>query len=98
MKVVLYTSDTCPWCKKARSFLKNNKILYTEVNLNKKPQYVSKVLENTGKHGVPQFEINGKWLAGFDEKKLIQMLNLRAPQKASLPAKYKKKFSQQKKK
>lgn len=86
----MYTSDTCPWCKKARSFLKNNKVMYVEVNLNKKPHYMNKVLENTGKKGVPQFEIDGEWLPGFDEKKLVKMLNLKNPQRASLPEKYKK--------
>jgi len=34
------------------------------------------LVERTGQHGVPQTEINGQWVIGFDQQRLKQLLEI----------------------
>ncbi|MBE1555251.1 glutaredoxin family protein [Sporosarcina limicola] len=62
----VYTSSTCPYCTMMINYLKEQNIPYKEVNVQKDQAAGQKLVEKTGQMGVPQTEINGKWVIGFD--------------------------------
>ena len=77
MSVKIYTTSTCPWCKKVKEFFKENKVKYTEIDVGKDEKAGKKMIEISGQTGVPVIDANGKILVGFDEGKLKSALGLK---------------------
>lgn len=69
--ITVYVTSTCPYCVMLTNFLKENNIPYKEVNVENDPNAMSKVVENTGQMGVPQTEVNGQWVIGFDPDSIM---------------------------
>jgi glutaredoxin-like YruB-family protein len=75
-KVQIYTTNVCPWCIKAKEFFKENKISYTEKNVQKDPKLADELLEKSGQMGVPVIVIDGKAIIGFNKERLKKVLGL----------------------
>ncbi len=48
------------------NYLHENNIPFETINVQTDRQAAVKLVETTGQTGVPQTEINGKWVLGFD--------------------------------
>ena len=68
-EVKVYSTPTCPWCKKVKAFLKENKITFKEVDASSEAG-AKEIMEKSGQMGVPVVNIDGKIIVGFDEGKL----------------------------
>ncbi len=77
MNVVIYTTATCPWCHKAKDYLKQNKISFKEVRVDQDPSGLKELMRLTNQMGVPVIVINGKPIIGFDKQKIDNMLNIK---------------------
>lgn len=77
MAVKIYTTPTCPWCKKTKEFFKENKVKFTEVNVATNQKAAKEMVEKSGQTGVPVTDANGTIIVGFDEPKLRKALNLK---------------------
>ena len=66
MTVKIYTTKTCPWCKKTKEFLKQNKIKYVEKDVSADQKSAQEMMKKSGQMGVPVLDINGKIIIGFD--------------------------------
>lgn len=73
--ITVYTSKICPVCRMLKRFLDSNDIAYEEVNIDLNPIAVTKLIGKTKKLTVPQTNINGEWISGFDPEKMLQTLN-----------------------
>lgn len=62
----VYTTSTCPYCTMMKNYLDEQNIPYREVNVQADEEAGRKLVETTGQMGVPQTELNGKWILGFD--------------------------------
>jgi len=76
MKVKVYTTPTCPWCVRVKEFLKKHGIEFEEINVAENKEALIYMVKNTQQMGVPVTEIDGKFVIGFDEKKLKELLKL----------------------
>ena len=76
-RIVVYTSDGCPWCNKAKDYLKGLKISFREVNVSKSQTEADKLVKRTGQMGTPQLDINGSYVVGFDKNKIDNLLGIR---------------------
>jgi len=65
-KIKVYTTSTCPWCHKVKAFLKEKKVAFEEVDVASDQEAAKKMVQKSGQMGVPQIEINGKMIVGFD--------------------------------
>ena len=72
--VTVYTTTTCPYCVMLKNFLTDQKISFKEVNVGKEPMMMQKLAQTTGQLGVPQTEVNGKWVVGFDPNNIMMAL------------------------
>lgn len=68
MNVIIYTIQTCPWCDKLKTFLKNKKIKFEERDVKEEGKWRQELLEKTSQTAVPVTEIDGELTIGFDEK------------------------------
>jgi len=73
--VTVYTTPTCPYCVMVKKFLTEKQIPFQEVDLTRSPESVDKVMRATGQLGVPQTEINGQWVIGYDPSRILSIVN-----------------------
>ncbi len=73
-QVTVYSTNTCPYCIMMKNFLDQNGIAYTDVNVQKDPVAASRLVQATGQMGVPQTNINGEWVLGFDPQRVQSLL------------------------
>lgn len=76
--VTVYTTPTCPWCTTVKNFLRKNGIRYTEVDVASDQNAAKAMVSKSGQQGVPQTEINGEMVIGFDQSKLKRLLKLKS--------------------
>jgi glutaredoxin 3 len=73
-KITVYTTNTCSYCTMLKNFLNDKGLAFIEVNVQKDQIAANKLVETTGQLGVPQTEINGKWVLGFDPDKILSIV------------------------
>jgi glutaredoxin-like YruB-family protein len=76
--VVVYTTDVCPWCVRVKSYLKQNGVKYREINVQHDQQAARRMVERSGQQGVPQIDIDGAVVVGFDKGRIDALLGLGA--------------------
>ncbi len=77
-RVTVYTTPTCTWCNTLKSYLRKNNVRYREVDVTKDERAAEEMVRRSGQQGVPQTDINGQIVVGFDQKKLDTLLELEA--------------------
>lgn len=75
-RVIVYTSPTCTWCNTIKSYLRKHNIRFREVDVTKDPNAAQELVKRSGQQGVPQTDINGQIVVGFDQNKLNQLLEI----------------------
>ncbi len=75
-KVKIYSTPTCPYCKQAKDFLKQNKIEFTDVDVSTNQKAANEMIEKSGQMGVPVIEINGDIIVGFDRPRIKKALGI----------------------
>lgn len=67
MKVIIYTTDYCGYCKRAKALLSQKGITFEEINVEGDDEKRAWLIEQTGQRTVPQIFINEKSIGGYDE-------------------------------
>ena len=73
-KVKVYSTSTCPWCHKAKEFLKAKGIKFEDINVGTDQKAANEMVEKSGQMGVPVIDIDGKIIVGFDKEELEKAL------------------------
>jgi glutaredoxin len=74
--VVLYTTNTCPYCHMAKDFLKENNIYYIEKNLDTNPG-AHQEFAQYNLRGVPAFVIGDTVIPGLDTERVMAAVDHR---------------------
>lgn len=72
-EVIVYTTQSCPYCHMVKSYLQEKNVAYKEVDVSHDEAAAMKMVERSGQTGVPQLLINNQMVVGFN-KPLINML------------------------
>ena len=71
--VVIYTTQTCPYCTKAKILLKSKNIKFDEIDVSHNPtQRAELVTKAQGRKTVPQIFIKGTPIGGYDDLRLLE--------------------------
>ncbi len=73
-KVKIYTTPTCVFCLPAKKLLEQRGVEYEEIDVSQDEQILAELKEKTGQMGVPVIEIGQETVVGFDQKKIIELL------------------------
>ncbi len=73
-KVKVYSTPTCPWCKRTKEFLKEKNVQFDDINVAEDREAAKEMVEKSGQMGVPVIEIDGEIVVGFDKEKLESLL------------------------
>jgi glutaredoxin-like YruB-family protein len=74
MVVTVYTTSTCPWCKKTKAWLESNGVDYEEKNVEDDEDAAEEMIDHSGQRGVPVVVIDDEVIVGFDKDRLEEAL------------------------
>ena len=72
--VTIYTTDSCPWCVKAKEYLKSKNITYQEFNVAEDMEAREAMVSKSKQMGVPVLDINDTIIIGFDREAIDKAL------------------------
>lgn len=75
-KVTVFSTPTCPFCTRAKQFLKENKIQFEDIDVSVDQARAEEMINRTGQMGVPVIEVDGQIVVGFDKEKIRELLGL----------------------
>ena len=81
MKIEIYTTTTCPYCKMEKDYLDSKGVKYENVFVDNDSKAAQEMLEKSGQLGVPFTVVTSddgteKSILGFDKEKLNRVLGL----------------------
>lgn len=76
MKVKIYSTPECPYCKKAKALFKANNIEFEELDVSINDENLEEMKKVSGQMAVPVIVIDGKVFTGFDKEKIEEALGL----------------------
>jgi mycoredoxin len=76
-RVVLYATATCPYCAQARQLLDAKKVGYVELAVDASADAAAEA-RSLGAHAVPFILIGSNSIEGFDEERIVQLLEQQA--------------------
>ena len=76
MTVKVYSTPTCPYCKMAKDFLRQNNIAFEDLDVSVDQTAAQEMINRSGQMGVPQLDIDGQIIVGFDKSAIKKALKL----------------------
>lgn len=77
-KVILFSTSTCSWCRRAKKYFRENRIPFKEINVERDEATARDIQRKTGQMGVPVIKIGSKWIVGFDKPAIERELSRRS--------------------
>lgn len=82
MDVKIYTTPTCPYCKKAKEFFSDHDVDYEEVDVTEDREEAKQMIQKSGQRGVPVIVVSDEdeedVIVGFNQDKLSDALGIEA--------------------
>ncbi len=75
-QVVVYTAPGCSWCVRAKAYLRQHGVAFEEIDVATDSEAAQRMIERSGRQGVPQLEIDGQVVVGFDRGRIDALLGL----------------------
>lgn len=75
-RVTVYSTPTCSWCTTLKTHLKKNGIRYSEIDVSRDQSAAQEMQRKSGQMGVPQTDIGGQMIIGFDKTRINSLLNI----------------------
>ena len=74
-KVVIFSTPTCPYCKRAKEYLSRKGIPYSEHNVAADRNAAQEMVKKSGQLGVPVIAVDDKIIVGFNQVQLNRLLS-----------------------
>ena len=75
-KVLVYSTPTCPYCIRTKQFLRDNNIVFEDIDVSVNQTAAEEIVRKSGQMGVPVLDIDGEVIVGFDKERIKQALGL----------------------
>jgi len=74
--VKVYSTPTCPYCIRAKEYLKSKNIDFQNIDVSSDEQATEEMVKFSGQMGVPVIVIDNNVVVGFDRAKINSLLNI----------------------
>lgn len=74
MSVIVYSTNTCPYCDMAKSYLAKKGVEYKDVNVGVDHNAAREMMQKSGQMGVPVIDFNGNIVIGFNRPALDKFI------------------------
>lgn len=75
-KVIVYSTPTCPYCTRAKQFLKDSNIEFENIDVSANPDKAQEMVNKSGQMGVPVLDIENEIIVGFDKEAISEALEI----------------------
>ena len=75
-RVIIFSTPTCSFCRKAKAYLRDKGIRFKEIDVSRDMKAAVDMERKTGQRGVPVVMINNRPVVGFDVPKINRLLGL----------------------
>jgi glutaredoxin 3 len=65
-KIIVYSTPTCPYCSLVKDYLNQKGVEFEEKDVSVDRVAAREMIERSGEMGVPQIDINGTIVVGFN--------------------------------
>ena len=76
-KVLIFTTPTCSWCKRAMKYFRAHRIKFKQIDVTKDPVAARDMQRMSGQMGVPVIKIGKDVIVGFDKPRIDRLLDIR---------------------
>ena len=73
-KVVIYSTPTCPYCKRAKEYLSRKGVSYTDIDVAQDKEKAKEMTQKSGQMSVPVIIIDDEIVVGFNQAQLDKLL------------------------
>ncbi len=74
--VTVYTTPTCGWCYRVKSYLTEKGVSYEEKDVSRDREAAMEMIKKTNQMGVPVLDIGGAMIVGFDKERINYFLGI----------------------
>ena len=74
--VKVYSTPTCPWCIRTKQFLKDNNIVFEDIDVGTDEKAAEEMVTKSGQMSVPVLDIEGVIIVGYDVGKIRNTLGV----------------------
>ena len=73
--IKVFSSDSCGWCTKLKSYLDSKRIRYDVIDVNESRENYERLVEVSGQTGIPVSVFDsGEVVVGFDKAKIDSII------------------------
>lgn len=73
-KVLVYSTQSCPYCTMVKEFLKEKKIDFEDIDVGTDHDKAEEMVKKSGQMGVPVIDVEGEIIIGFNKEKIEEAL------------------------
>lgn len=73
--IKVYSTNSCPWCVKAKKYLESLNVEFEELNVQDNMLARDEMINKSKQMGVPVLDVNGTIIVGFDKNAIDTALN-----------------------
>lgn len=74
-KITIYSTPTCPYCKRAKDYLTQKGIPFTDYNVAEDREKAKEMIQKSKQMGVPVIIVDDEVAVGFNQAKLDSLLS-----------------------
>lgn len=74
--VIVYSTPSCSWCTTLKTHLNKHGIRYSDIDVSKDQSAAQAMSQRSGQQGVPQTDIGGEMIVGFDKNRINSLLGI----------------------
>jgi glutaredoxin-like YruB-family protein len=74
VSVIVYSTPSCPYCKKVKNYLEEQGVDYEDIDVSDNPEKQQEMVEKSDQMGVPVVDVDGEIIVGFEPDKIEQAL------------------------
>jgi glutaredoxin-like YruB-family protein len=72
--VMIYSTPTCPYCKRAKAYFTEKEIEFTDIDVAADKERAKEMIEKSGQMGVPVIYVGDTMIIGFNQSKIDEAL------------------------
>lgn len=74
MKIKVYSTPTCPYCKLVKDYLYEQKLPFEDIDVAANGEAAKEMVKISGQMGVPVVDVNGQIIVGWNKQALEDVI------------------------
>jgi len=75
-RVIVYSGPGCPPCGLLKNYLRRHGVAFREIDISRDERAAREIVRRSGQMAVPQTDVDGRLVVGFDRAKLSRLLGI----------------------